>query len=279
MPVYILSLSVSDFFLDMEHTTSNSKPRRSLSISSHQDDDNDPLVPQRFRRGSSTNSMLRLDREEILDREHIVNAYEAEEERLVNVLGRQMEAMRSDTANLHNALEGEAEALVLRLQRQLQTLRAQLAAQSDPSSDPSSSKQLQPLSESTSALTLSSSPSSPGLNTFLGRNDPMNPSTEQVSEALKRENESLRSKLADAERGFIRVTRQNEAYRDELISLRNRLNISTYDLAPSPLMPSSPSFRTRTFSSSSNTSSPASSYPFFRRTSSSALSVPLGKPQ
>lgn len=43
---------------------------------------------------SGSHSLARLDKEEIREREQLVNEYEAEEERLVNVLGRRMEEVR-----------------------------------------------------------------------------------------------------------------------------------------------------------------------------------------
>lgn len=47
---------------------------------------------------------------------------------------------------------------------------------------------------------------------------------EVVLEALRRENEALRSRLTDAERDYIRMTRLNEIYREELIDHRRRVS-------------------------------------------------------
>lgn len=60
-------------------------------------DPTDPDLPTRFRRGSNASmstSLAGLSREEVEERERLVNDYEAEEERLVNVLGRRMEEVR-----------------------------------------------------------------------------------------------------------------------------------------------------------------------------------------
>jgi hypothetical protein len=47
---------------------------------------------------------------------------------------------------------------------------------------------------------------------------------EVVLEALRRENEALRSRLTHAERDYIRMTRLNEIYREELIDHRRRVS-------------------------------------------------------
>ena len=43
-------------------------------------------------------------------------------------------------------------------------------------------------------------------------------------EAMRRENEQLRHRLADVERDFVRISRLNEIYREELIEHRNRVS-------------------------------------------------------
>ncbi|KAI9602396.1 hypothetical protein H4Q26_001685 [Puccinia striiformis f. sp. tritici PST-130] len=48
--------------------------------------------------------------------EDLINALEAEEERLVNTLTRKLEKLRAEKAELENVLEAESESLVLRLQ-------------------------------------------------------------------------------------------------------------------------------------------------------------------
>ena len=42
-------------------------------------------------------------------------------------------------------------------------------------------------------------------------------------EAMRRENEHLRNKLVDTERDYIRISRLNEIYREELIVHRRRV--------------------------------------------------------
>ena len=43
-------------------------------------------------------------------------------------------------------------------------------------------------------------------------------------EAMRRENEHLRNKLVDTERDYIRISRLNEIYREELIVHRRRVS-------------------------------------------------------
>lgn len=50
------------------------------------------------------------------------------------------------------------------------------------------------------------------------------PSPEVMLDAMRRENEQLRSKLVDTERDYVRVTRLNEIYREELIQHRRRVS-------------------------------------------------------
>ena len=49
------------------------------------------------------------------------------------------------------------------------------------------------------------------------------PNTDIVLEALRRENEQLRSRLADMERDYVKLMRLNEIYREELIDHRRRV--------------------------------------------------------
>ncbi|KIJ27348.1 hypothetical protein M422DRAFT_271492, partial [Sphaerobolus stellatus SS14] len=57
-------------------------------------------------------------------REELIYAYEAEEERIVNVLSRKLEQLRVEKISLENALEAESESHVNRLNRELSLLRA-----------------------------------------------------------------------------------------------------------------------------------------------------------
>ena len=59
--------------------------------------------------------------------------------------------------------------------------------------------------------------------TLLRLPNPLAPSSEDMLEAMRRENEQLRSRLVDTEREFIRISRLNEIYREELIQHRRRV--------------------------------------------------------
>lgn len=61
-----------------------------------------------------------------------------------------------------------------------------------------------------------------------GSSSPAAPSNDAMLEALRRENEQLRGRLVDTERDYIRISRLNEIYREELIDHRRR--VSTYIL-------------------------------------------------
>lgn len=50
------------------------------------------------------------------------------------------------------------------------------------------------------------------------------PNAEIMLEAMRRENEQLRARLVDTERDYIRITRLNEVYREELIEHRRRVS-------------------------------------------------------
>jgi len=45
-------------------------------------------------------------------------------------------------------------------------------------------------------------------------------------EAMRRENEHLRNKLVDTERDYVRISRLNEIYREELIDHRRRVGFA-----------------------------------------------------
>ncbi|KAF5383144.1 hypothetical protein D9615_005016 [Tricholomella constricta] len=153
-----------------------------------------------IRRLSNTNSSSKED---------LINAYEAEEERIINVLSRKLEQLREEKIDLENALEAESESHVNRMARELTALR--LAQQGG-----------------TSNSSLSTSPEKePGLGfrSFMSGRNPGAPSAETMLEAMRRENEQLRSKLVETERDYIRISRLNEVYREELIDHRRRLGI------------------------------------------------------
>lgn len=54
------------------------------------------------------------------------------------------------------------------------------------------------------------------------------PSTDIVLEALRRENEQLRGRVADMERDYVKLMRLNEIYREELIDHRRRVRSPVY---------------------------------------------------
>jgi hypothetical protein len=59
---------------------------------------------------------------------------------------------------------------------------------------------------------------------FNAGRDPMIPSAEFMLEAMRRENEQLRNRLVDTERDYVRVSRLNEVYREELLEHRRRVS-------------------------------------------------------
>jgi Uncharacterized conserved protein H4 (DUF2046) len=159
-------------------------------------------------------------------REDLINAYEAEEERIINVLSRKLEQvcaavvcnrdpfghtfipqLREEKIGLENALEAESESHVNRMARELTALR--LAHQ-----------QYQQQS-STSNSSVSTSPET-GMG-ISGANS-TEPSAEAMLEAMRRENEHLRNRLVDTERDYVRISRLNEVYREELIEHRRRVS-------------------------------------------------------
>ncbi|KAJ7253775.1 hypothetical protein B0H12DRAFT_1116555 [Mycena haematopus] len=134
----------------------------------------------------------RLSVSTMAKQEELINAYEAEEERIMNVLSKKLEQLREEKIELENALEAESESHVNRLTRELTRMR--LAQQQ--------------------LAGLGASPAGPS-----------DPSLEIMLAALQRENETLRSRLADMERDYVRVSRLNEVFREELLEHRNRLGM------------------------------------------------------
>jgi hypothetical protein len=115
--------------------------------------------------------------------------------------------LREEKIDLENALEAESESHVNRLSRELTTLR--LAQQQQQASMNGS---------------VSASPETrAGSQTFVHAADP---SSDAMLEAMRRENEQLRNRLVDAERDYIRISRLNEIYREELIHHRRRVSVS-----------------------------------------------------
>ncbi|KAK7046909.1 hypothetical protein R3P38DRAFT_2876746 [Favolaschia claudopus] len=179
--------------------------------------------------------------------EELINAYEAEEERIMNVLSKKLQQLKEDKIELENTLEAESESHVNRLTRELASLR--LAQQ-----------QLAGIGASPTA-------------------GPTDPSLDLMLAALQRENEALRSRLVDTERDYVRVSRLNEVYREELLEHRNRLGLPVDHLiglaSPDPY--SQPTHQRPQSSFSSNTSSPTNSV-LYAPISRPTNGVPIPRP-
>ncbi|KAF9471171.1 hypothetical protein BDN70DRAFT_998712 [Pholiota conissans] len=175
----------------------------------------------------------------------LINAYEAEEERIINVLSRKLEQLREDKIDLENALEAESESHVNRLSRELQALRqanreleSQLAqANAQLQLKAHAGSPLPPLSSSSSSssakkkdsiTTTTTEAERPNLSRMMS--SPPEPSAALMLDAMQRENETLRNRLVDTERDYVRLSRLNEVYREELIEHRTRLGLSVDNL-------------------------------------------------
>lgn len=117
--------------------------------------------------------------------------------------------LREEKIDLENVLEAESESHVNRMARELTALRR---AQSQQSGTSTSSVSMSP----ETGIGLRSFMSGSGSN--LG-----DPSAETMLEAMRRENEHLRNRLVETERDYIRISRLNEVYREELIEHRSRV--------------------------------------------------------
>ncbi|KAJ2933212.1 hypothetical protein H1R20_g3919, partial [Candolleomyces eurysporus] len=147
----------------------------------------------------------------IRHQEELINAYEAEEERIINVLSRKLEQLRQEKIGLENVLEAESESHVNRLSRELSALRIaqqQFQQQTANGTTPSSNG-------SNGVFSVSPEINRNGFRSF-------EPSPEVMLETMQRENEQLRNRLSETERDFIRITRLNDIYREELIDHRRR---------------------------------------------------------
>ncbi|TFK49280.1 hypothetical protein OE88DRAFT_1702851 [Heliocybe sulcata] len=152
--------------------------------------------------------------------EDLINAYEAEEERLINLLSRKLEKLREEKVALENIREVESESHVNRLSRELSALRLAQQQALQPS----------PNHENGASSSGEGSENRPGMQAFLSTFDPLSPSTEVIMDALRKENEQLRGRLGHTEREYIRVSRLNEIYREELIDHRRRLGLPVDNL-------------------------------------------------
>ncbi|KAF8555513.1 hypothetical protein OG21DRAFT_1570488 [Imleria badia] len=221
-----------------------------------------------IRRFSTASPTDHLKREETL-----INAYEAEEERIINVLSRKLEQLREEKIQLENVLEAESESQVNRLNREISALRRQ-AAQAQASASASGGEHATGTgtgSRMASGVPSSESSRAPGLS----GQDPTAPSFEVMLEAMRRENEQLRTRLVDTERDYVRISRLNDIYREELLELRRRLGLSVDNLVG--LSPSEPFSQPTHRRSTSGISSPSTSvgYPAVRSvTMTHALPIP-----
>ncbi|KAH7105109.1 hypothetical protein BKA62DRAFT_634277 [Auriculariales sp. MPI-PUGE-AT-0066] len=168
--------------------------------------------------------------------EELINAYEAEEERIINVLSRKLEQLKDEKIQLENALEAESESHVNRLTRELAVLRAQ---------------QIQQLQHQQQ---LAAGDDLPLIHPFLANvtpaaADPRHPTTDTVLDALRRENDALRTRIVGMERDYVRVVRQCDMYREELIDHRRRLGIEVDSLASQSISPVSQPIHRRSSSS------------------------------
>ncbi|KAG9218000.1 hypothetical protein CCMSSC00406_0010417 [Pleurotus cornucopiae] len=197
--------------------------------------------------------------------EDLINAYEAEEERIINILSRKLE-QASFIIGLENALEAESESHVNRLSRELTALRM--------------AQQQQPQQQSGMANgSVSVSPDSRlGYRAFVSPSV-VEPNAEIMLEAMRRENEQLRARLVDTERDYIRIARLNEVYREELIDHRRRLGLSVDNLIglPSPDPLSQPTHHRAVYSPISSASSSPSSVMYVPH-SRPTHSVPIPRP-
>ncbi|KAF9226269.1 hypothetical protein BS17DRAFT_697701 [Gyrodon lividus] len=188
-----------------------------------------------IRRFSTASPTSNLKREE-----NLINAYEAEEERIINVLSRKLEQLREEKIQLENVLEAESESHVNRLNRELSALRAQQQQMANANGSVSASPETRT-----------------GAAPFLSGNDPTAPSAEVMLEAMRRENEQLRNRLVDTERDYVRISRLNDIYREELLEHRRRLGLSVDNLVG--LSSSDPLSQPTHRRSTSNLSSPSTS--------------------
>lgn len=123
--------------------------------------------------------------------------------------------MKEEKINLERVHEEESEAQVNRLARELAVLRL---------------RQHQQLQQANGAEDDKGKRSTAGPSTSPQVSGTLfsDPSTDVLLTALQKENESLRSRLASTEQEFIRLTRLNEIYREELIQHRRRVCYSIF---------------------------------------------------
>lgn len=123
--------------------------------------------------------------------------------------------MKEEKINLERVHEEESEAQVNRLARELAVLRLRQHQQLQQANGAEDDK---------GKRSTAGSSTSPQVSGTLFSD----PSTDVLLTALQKENESLRSRLASTEQEFIRLTRLNEIYREELIQHRRRVCYSIF---------------------------------------------------
>ncbi|KAG8954843.1 hypothetical protein FRC04_010326 [Tulasnella sp. 424] len=158
--------------------------------------------------------------------EDLVYLFEAEEERITNLLSRKLEKLKEEKVELENLLEAENEAHVNRLSREISALRA-AHVQQQPSHQTTDNR------SPSSSTAAGKRPSTNGHTNSVASNPSM-PSQNLMLEAMRRENQELRNRLVEFERGYIRVTQLNDVYREELITLRRRLGLPIDNLIGLP---------------------------------------------
>ncbi|KAJ8474603.1 hypothetical protein ONZ51_g7107 [Trametes cubensis] len=216
-----------------------------------------------IRRFSSTSSSSRED---------LIYQYEAEEERIINILSRKLEQLREEKIELENVLEQESESHVNRLSREISALRlAQQQQQQQQQAGPSHTNGSGYASPQDTRLPAPQ-------NGYLLNTNGSAPAPDTILDALRRENEALRNRLVETEQDFIRISRLNEVYREELIQHRRRLGLPVDNLIG--LHQSDPySQPTHRRSYSSTSGSPSSSIHIpVASASRQASAVPIPRP-
>ncbi|KAJ3768829.1 hypothetical protein FB446DRAFT_249249 [Lentinula raphanica] len=215
------------------------------------------------------------------EQEELINAYEAEEERITNVLSRKLEQLRVEKIELENVLEAESENHVNRLSRELALLRA---SQQQQQLQQQLQQQQQQVNGDSSTIHVNGHGHAHPVSASAPPPAPNDPTTEVMLDALRRENEQLRSRLADIERDYIRMSRLNEIYREELIDHRNRIGqpvdnligMSSFDPHNSHMQPIH--HRSTSSVSSSSVSSHSSMFSSTQTASRPPNGVPIPRP-
>ncbi|KAG8997401.1 hypothetical protein FRB94_007678 [Tulasnella sp. JGI-2019a] len=151
--------------------------------------------------------------------EDLVYLFEAEEERITNGLSRKLERLKEEKVELENMLEAENESHVNRLSREISSLRA-VAAQAQQQSSLHGDEGYM-----NGRATVNGNGNGAGSSHRNGAMSFAIPPQAVMLEAMTRENEALRNRLADTERNYVELSRLNDVYRRELIDLRRRLGL------------------------------------------------------